>query len=328
MYNSVPNAQSADAGPLRRRDARVGDALMGESGEKRPPPRGIDAVAKAASIQSASPSAPAGPAAEKVRQAIAAILSDDLDAYVEGLADLSARGEPAAAALVERILDPRLEPGQRGRLAGAIEAIGRSAATVLEHVLQSHGRIHTPHDVYLLETLAESLARIADRRAIPVLRGQVQRLDSALATRPGEELKSIAEGARGRLLTLLADLGDASVAEPLQRLLGDGRSRVEESVLQGLARVGDSRALKPLLRLFSVEQNVSDYGSRLIRTVFREIARRTRTERDACCFEGLPADERVLLDRMFPARRSHHTSGRNGNGHHNGNGHSNGHHKA
>jgi hypothetical protein len=138
-------------------------------------------------------------------------------------------------------------------------------------------------------------------------------------------MASIVQAARIRVHRALDELGSRDGADDLLDMIGDGRHRVREELIDVAARVGDRRFLLPLIHVYvtETEQGVSEWRARHARWAFREIIRRERVERDDPILKGLEAPLQAHLEKLMPKPR---TNG-NGNGHGNGHGgeHGNGH---
>jgi HEAT repeat protein len=83
-------------------------------------------------------------------------------------------------------------------------------------------------------------------------------------------------------------------------MLGDGRKRVRDGIIDAVTRIGDRRALVPLVRLFDIDEHVTFSGAQFIKEAIREIARRERVTSEDKLFKDLSAPERAALDRVFP----------------------------
>jgi hypothetical protein len=70
-----------------------------------------------------------------------------------------------------------------------------------------------------------------------------------------------------------------------------------------LERIGDRRALVPLIRLHAIEERVTFSGAQLVRTTFREIMRRERIAPNDRVFKDLNGEERILLEKLLPRAR-------------------------
>jgi hypothetical protein len=83
-------------------------------------------------------------------------------------------------------------------------------------------------------------------------------------------------------------------------MLGDGRKRVRDGVVEAVTRIGDRRALVPLVRLYDIDEHVTFSGAQFIKEAIREIARREHVTPDDKLFKELTAAERAALDRCVP----------------------------
>ncbi len=236
------------------------------------------------------------------------LLGDDLETRLSALSDLASNGKKGAEVLSRR-LARTTDPYVQDTLLAAIEEIQRPA---FEPLLSVFARLNEPRSSLsfeLIEDMARSLVYLGDRKAIPAVLEHLRRL-KALAERSHEaRVVERCHTTRLRLLLLLAEVGVSDGLPELLSLLKDGARRVPEAVVDALARIGDRRALLPLLRLHALEKRVSDWGARQIQTAFRTIARREHVGPNDPLFAGAAAAEKEALDRWIPkARKSarHH----------------------
>jgi HEAT repeat protein len=268
---------------------------VGESGQR--------GVAAAASLKgAAAETEPPGRTGEgsSVASLIPRLFSDNLDARLQALDAIERAGESAAILLVETLLKTPPQSGRYPVLAEALERIGKPVVPLL---LAGLGTVEIPRradEVYLLEAVAEVLGHLADRRAVPALARMISLL-RASSRRPADAfVASLSEAAKIRVHRALADLGSRDGADDLLELVGDGRKRVREEVIELAARVGDRRFLPALLRAHEKAVPVSEWHARHTRWAFREIARRDRVERGDDVFARLDAGEAALVEKLLP----------------------------
>lgn len=230
------------------------------------------------------------------------LLGDDLETRLSALTDLAGNGKKGAEVLSRR-LARTTDPYAQDTLLAAIEEIQRPA---FEPLLSVFARLSDPRSSQsfeLIEDMARSLVYLGDRKAIPAVLEYLRRLKS-LAERSHEaRVVERCHTTRLRLVLLLAEVGVSDGLPELLSLLKDGARRVPEAVVDALARIGDRRALLPLLRLHALEKRVSDWGARQIQTAFRTIARRETVGPHDPVFAGLAAAEKETLDRWLPKAR-------------------------
>jgi hypothetical protein len=88
-------------------------------------------------------------------------------------------------------------------------------------------------------------------------------------------------------------------------MLGDGYKRIREGVIDALAKIGDKRALVPLIRLYNLELDISYSGAKNIKHAFREIVRREKILPRDPVFEDITHQERLTLEKfLYPKLRS------------------------
>ncbi len=230
---------------------------------------------------------------------VAQLLSDEMDARQQALEAISRCGEGAAVQLVETLLRTSPQSGRYPVLAEALERIGKPVVPLLIAGLQAMDVPRRADEVYLLEAVAEVLGHLADRRALPALTKMLAQLNAAMR-KPGDGfVASLCANAKIRVHRALADLGSRDGADDLLGMLGDGRTRVREEVVELVARLGDKRFLLPLVRAHGRALPISEWIARHTRWAFREIARRERMERDDPVFARLDAGGQALVDKML-----------------------------
>lgn len=273
---------------------------MGESGQ-----RGDAAAPLRGSATDAEP--PGRTGGPSFAALVPRLFSDNLDARLQALDAIERTGEPAAVLLVETLLKSPPQSGRYPVLAEALERIGKPVVPLL---LAGLGTLEMPRradEVYLLEAVAEVLGHLADRRAVPALARMLSLLRAA-ARKPSDVfVASLSEAAKIRVHRALADLGSRDGADDLLEMVGDGRKRMREEVIELAARVGDRRFLPALLRAHEKSIPVSEWHARHTRWAFREIARRDHVERGDGVFAKLDAGEAALVEKLLPKAK--------GNGH-------------
>ena len=87
-------------------------------------------------------------------------------------------------------------------------------------------------------------------------------------------------------------------------MLGDGRRRLRDGIIESVTRIGDRRCLVPLVRLYDIDEHVTYSGAQFIKEAIREIARRERVTPEDRLFKDLTPAERATLDRVFVKSRN------------------------
>ncbi|MDQ7780538.1 MAG: hypothetical protein RDV41_12655 [Planctomycetota bacterium] len=245
-----------------------------------------------------------GCAKQEFGELIAAVVSDDIGARYAAGEGLRAKGRDGAAAIVETVLNgKKYDFADRLELIDALEDFGKVAVKPIMGAIERLSRLASCEDVHLLELFAGALLRIEGRKGAAQLIEQVRLLDAAAANQQRKKLAEICHAAEQRLHMLLADEGVREGLDDLLKTLGEGRSRVQEDLLVALGHIGDKRTLVPLVRLYAVEQAVSEHGARLVKYSFRKIVLREKIGRDDAVFGLLTDTERPTLDRLYPRAR-------------------------
>lgn len=246
-------------------------------------------------------------AKEEIQKHIRDLLSDDYAVRAASIGELGKYGEAAAEALVEALLKRPAHPHALANFSDALAEIGKPSLNVILHALSHILEVKLPQDVYLIECFVDLLAALRDRRAVRPLLDQLDKLNRAAASND-RQLQQCCESAKVRIHRLLAELGEKGGLEDLLTMLGDGRRRVRDGVVEALARAGDRRAIAPLLRLYDIEEHVSCSGAQNIKEAIREIARRERLSSEDPTFKDLTPQERTLLEHILhkPAKNGKH----------------------
>jgi len=236
----------------------------------------------------------------EIQKHIQHLLSDDFHVRAESTEQLEHYGKDAASAIVDTLFRKSAQPHAVSSLTEALEEIGKPSVTVLIHALDHVVEVRRPQHAYLLENLIDTLGRIGDRRAATPLARQLRKLNDAIARNHHHVLVDICEATKVRIHCILAELDDRSGYRDLLRMLGDGRRRVRDGVVQALEKVGDRRALVPLVRLYMIEDDVSLSGAAAIRRTIREIFRRAKVDENDGAFRELTPAERAMLSKVTP----------------------------
>lgn len=257
---------------------------------------------------------------EEIERSINDLLSDNSTSRADTISKLEKYGEDAVSLLVNTLLKKSDISDTREPVTTALEEIGKPSVNILIHALGKIGEVKNARDVYLIEAITETLWHIQDRRAATALAEQVGKLNKAVKERPDESLKDLCVAAKARLHFMLSEMGVKDELEDLLAMLGDGRKRVREGVVEALEKIGDKRALVALIRLHEGERTISDWNARLIKNTVREIVKRGKVAIDDEVFTGLEGQEKETLEKIYPRHKAVNGHGSNGNGHHQGNG--------
>lgn len=277
---------------------------MGESGQ-----RGEScATEKTGTVQESEP--PGRSSSHIVDHvSIRQLFSDSLDTRLQALERIVRCGERAAVVLAELLCKTPARSGHYPVIAEALERIGKPSVPPLMAVLSRMSAPRRGDDIYLLEEAAQILGHLADRRAVPALVRALELLQDAVQRAPNETVAALGLAAKIRVHRALADLGSREGATDLLRMLGGGRRRVREEVIDLSAIVGDQRFLPALVRLHGMEQTSSEWRARLTRLAIREIARRERVERGHPIFLSLDAAGHAFLEKLLPKAKGGHGGG-------------------
>jgi hypothetical protein len=247
----------------------------------------------------------------EIRQSIEDLLDGDYQTSIASLTCLTLHGSLAASTLLE-IARQTDDPYIHGQICIALEEIGRLSVEPLAAALEGMTQFTRDEHITLCGCLAESLVRIEEKRAAPMILKLIKRLNDAAAATRNENMKGKLESAAMRLHCLLGDFGVKEGVDELLKAIGDGRKRVHEDIVEALAKVGDRRAIQPLIRLHTLESGITEVGGRLTKWAVREIMRREKLTRDDPFFQTFLKEDAEIIEKMQPKPR---TQGKtNGNG--------------
>jgi hypothetical protein len=140
--------------------------------------------------------------------------------------------------------------------------------------------------------------------AMDELRKLTRRLGDAARQDSAAGMRDCCRSALLRLHLIRFSLGDRDEAlEDLLDLLGDGRRRVPQGLVELLGKVGTFDAVLPLARLYAIEQCVSWSGAQEILQTIREIARREGFALEDVSHQAT-SEERTILERILHRSRS------------------------
>lgn len=245
----------------------------------------------------------ATPAALEIRRHIRDLTSENFEIRSESVSGLEKFGERGAEALVETLLKKPLRHDFLRGFEEAFEEIGKPCARVLLGGLTRIREIRRAEDVYLVELFVEALGNLGERRAVPAVAAQLGKLNRRIRSNHHRLLTDVCVAAKVRIHAVLVRLDSRAGLDDLLSMIGDGRHRVPDGVVAALERIGDRRALVPLIRLHAIEERVTFSGAQLVRTTFREIMRRERIAPNDRVFKDLNGEERILLEKLLPRAR-------------------------
>lgn len=246
-------------------------------------------------------SAVLAPAAkEEIRKHVKELLSDDFSVRAASMTTLGKYGSDAAEAIVDALVRKPAETNALINFSDALAEIGKPSLNVILHALNHIAEVKRCEDAYLIENFVDILSVLRDRRAGSTLLEQLAKLNTAIKRNHNAQLVHCCELAKVKIHRALVELGEKGGLSDLLEMLGDGRKRVRDGVVEVITRIGDRRALVPLVRLYDIDEHVTFSGAQFIKEAIREIARREHVTPDDKLFKDLVPAERAALDRVFP----------------------------
>ena len=239
---------------------------------------------------------------EEIRKHVKELLSDDFAVRAASMTSLGKYGAVAAEAIIDELVR-KPETSALTSFSDALAEIGKPSINVVLHALGHLPHIRWPEHVYMVESFVELLAQLRDRRAVTPLLEQLAKLNAAIKRHHNPQLVHCCEAAKVKIHRALIEFGEKSGLEDLTEMLGDGRKRVRDGVVDAISRIGDRRAIMPLVRLYDIDERVTYSGAQLIREAIRAIVRRERVTPEDRLFKDLNPAERAVLERVFPKSR-------------------------
>lgn len=234
-----------------------------------------------------------------IQQHLTVLDSDDYVARAHSLLELEKLGKPAAKAIVESLLRDAKRIGRISTYSDALEEIGQPSVEVIVHALAHLGEVRRPEHAHLIENFAEVLARLGGKREAAHVAAQIPKLDAAIQRNGNVVLVESCEKAKAAIYGMLADLAVRDVVDGLLSMLGDGRRRVRLGLVEAVGKIGDRRALIPLLRLHRLDEGVSAAGQGDVREAFLKIVRREQVGPGDAMFAELATEERTTLEKIL-----------------------------
>ena len=250
-------------------------------------------------------SAVLAPAAkEEIKKHVKDLLSDDFSVRAASMTSLEKYGADAAEAIVDALVKKPAEPHALTSFSDALAEIGKPSINVILHALNHIREVKRAEDVYLIENFVDILALLRDRRAAAPLLEQLAKLNAAIKRNHNAQLVHCCELAKVKIHRALVEFGEKGGLEDLIEMLGDGRKRVRDGVVEAVTKIGDRRTLVPLVRLYDIDEHVTFSGAQFIKEAIREIARREHVTPEDKLFRDLNPAERAALDRVFPKAKN------------------------
>ena len=257
------------------------------------------------SLRERQGSAVLAPAAkEQIKRHVKELLSDDFSVRAASMTSLEKYGADAAEAIVDALVRKPAEPHALTNFSDALAEIGKPSLNVILHALNHVLEVKRSEDVYLIENFVDILTLLHDRRATAPLLDQLAKLNAAIKRNHNAQLVHCCEAAKVKIHRALIEFGEKGGLQDLIEMLGDGRRRVRDGVVEALTRIGDRRALVPLVRLYDIDEHVTFSGAQFIKEAIREIARREHVTPEDRLFKDLTSAERAALDRVFPKAKN------------------------
>jgi len=249
----------------------------------------------------------------EIKKYVEGFLSNDDVVKIESLAGLKKYGRESIPYLIEEIVKKSQRQFYYDDIISAISEIGKPPNVAFIDALGCINELKKPDDFYLLDSIVEAIKKTKNKEAIVPLCEKLKLLNEKIAQNKDNKLISdLCEATKVRIHFVLSELDWKNELDDLLQMLGDGKKRVRDGIIQTLAKIGDKRALIPLLRLYETEVVISFSISQQIKFAFRDIVKRNKVCSSDEIFKSLTPNEKAQLEKLYPKTKSE-----NGNNHDN-----------
>ncbi len=251
---------------------------------------------------------------ENLEKQVRSLMSDDYFEQLQSTFIIERYGKEVAVLIIEMMLKNNSSPDKINDGTYMLQVIGKNAVGPILKAIDS-SKIEKNYDVYLLNGLLETLGKIEDKSAAATVAAQLDKLDKVINEGKNQFLVELCQDSKIKVLSVLGELQDRSRVDDLLSLLGDGTKNVGLEIIKTLGKIGDKRALRPLLRLYSKSDDASYFVAQCVKDTFREIVKRDKIEIDDALFSKLTLQEVETLNQIYPKQRTqngNHENGSNG----------------
>lgn len=251
---------------------------------------------------------------ENLEQHVDALMSDDYFKQLESTFVIERHGKQVATMIIEMMLKTKSNADKINDISYMLQVIGKNAVDPILKAIESL-KIEKSYDIYLLNGLLETLARIREKSAAPVVAKLIDRLNGIISESKDKFIVELCQDSKVEAHIVLGELSDKSCLEDIKKMLGDGSKHARPEIVTTLAKIGGKDVLLPIARLYSNIDKSSGYVLQTVKESFREIVKRDKVELTDPIFRPLKPAEFELINQLYPKSRNSNGSG-NGNGHH------------
>jgi HEAT repeat protein len=186
----------------------------------------------------------------------------------------------------------------------ALRALGAAGLGPILSYLGDFDQYDDAAQVYIAKGLIRLAGEIDAGRAEPEMIRLMHRLISVQEQGAFGRAWYFIQQIKMEIHAVLASQGCRTVLDDLMSLLGSGEELVFPVVIQSVGLIGDRRALRPLIRLRSLEGEETWLATE-IRKAFRKIVRREGIDHDELRrMSTLTSSQRTSLEQLLARRRN------------------------
>lgn len=184
-----------------------------------------------------------------------------------------------------------------------LRALGPAGFEPILSYLEEFDSFSEAVQVHIAKVLVRLVGETDAQQAMPALIALIERLITAQGAVIDCRSWHFIQQLKMEIHAVLASLGCRTALDDLMSLLGSGEELVFPVVIQSVGLIGGRRALKPLIRLHTLEGNETWLATE-IRKAFRKIVRRGGVdEAELRRMSGLTPTQRTSLDYLLNARK-------------------------
>lgn len=240
---------------------------------------------------------------KEIENLIKEVLSEDFKTSFTAITKLSAYGQEAAELLLDRLVLNPTDAEIYIKSSFVLKEIGRVCSVPLKKQIDKLGKIERMEDVICIQYIADLASQIQDKILIAPLIRLLERIDRHMMEVKDEEIKYACEDAKEEVHFALASLDSHEALNDLLSMVGTGK-RISIILVQSLAKIGDKRALVPLIKQYIGEKEISSYAENEIKKAFKQIINRCKVAITDSIFDELDDEEKVVLHKLFAKRKS------------------------
>lgn len=217
--------------------------------------------------------------------------------------EIGLSGDDAVMTLLRFLSDEVENHVVRSHAFDTLRVLGHAGFEPVLSYLGEFDRFSDAAQVHIAKGLVRLVGEIDAQQARPALVTLIRRLRTAQEAGIDSRAWHFIQQIKMEIHAVLASLGCRTALDDLMSILGSGEELVFPVVIQSTGMIGGRPALKPLIRLHSLEGGETWLATE-IRKAFRKIIRRDGIgEAELRRMSGLTPTQRISLNTMLGARK-------------------------